>query len=548
MTLIDETFLAKVADAMPASGRLAFRGLADSNWNLHSGATRRILQELGGNYSAEHERSLTFGKLYLSYHRGVLLEAARNYGFDMPGGRRDSDLQLLSKLQHLGAATGLMDFTWDSLVALWFATSIPKGRQCSGKVVVVNLNDTTQFTRFTKPPNEQTLVNLFPLTTEPTEPQFYWEPKFQDEAGNRVLRQRSVFVIGCPTGQEVPIARVSVEIEIPSKEKEIIRRELESLFGVSEQSLFPDVHGFAGANSHSVAITRLYDPEYFESQGSELYQRGEYERSIIAYDECIGLDPSRWRTYYLRANAKAQHKDFLEAKNDYAVALRLLISATENQGTAVRVAYKFFIFMASFNRGNMNYNLGEYNEACTDYEKGMHWWQGREQGVLRYNRANAKAKLGHFEAALEEYDHAIQANVKFSKFNKGNILVAMGRFREALQCYLDEQEQRNSEQTNNNASIMHEVISRIGDRKGVVTIYEPEGTIVSGMATVTVFENEEAQQKHKTLPKGKTEDDGAGKTFVCSGNAGNVGNFGGGDTKGGDGSPGGDGFLLRITW
>ena len=126
MTVIEDRYLSRVADATPQSARLAFRGLPDSSWRLHSGATRRLLRELHDQGKDDQDRSLTFGRLFLSYHRSVLLEPARNYGFDASNGLRDSDLQLLSKLQHFGAATGLLDFTWDALVALWFCTGVPK--------------------------------------------------------------------------------------------------------------------------------------------------------------------------------------------------------------------------------------------------------------------------------------------------------------------------------------------------------------------------------------------------------------------------------------
>jgi hypothetical protein len=42
-------------------------------------------------------------------------------------------------LQHYGAATGLVDFSRDFLIALWFAAHDNKGK--NGKVFVLDIND-----------------------------------------------------------------------------------------------------------------------------------------------------------------------------------------------------------------------------------------------------------------------------------------------------------------------------------------------------------------------------------------------------------------------
>ena len=428
MAAINDKYLTQITDVVPRSGRLAFRGHPDICWKLHSSATRRLLQELNGERPANVQRSLTFGRLYLSYHRSVLLEPARHYGFDTRLGHQDSDLQLLSKLQHLGAATGLLDFTFDSLVALWFATASPQSKQCPGRVVVVDLGDTLHYRRFPTPHDEQTLENIFPLSIVSNDQQFYCEPQFKDEASTRILRQRSVFIIGSPTGPEVAPMRIAAEIAIAAEDKVTLRGELERLFGVSEQTLFPDVHGFARANSPSAAISRLDDPEYFANQGSELYQRGEFERSIFAFDESIRLNPNLWMAYYPRGNANAQIGNYKDAKNDYSTALRLLKSASTTP-RQTRSSIGSYIVMTVFNRGNMHYSLEEYKEACEDYSEAMSLASDEEQGALRYNRANARTKLGHFEAALEDYEYAIRLDVGHAIFNKGNALVALGRLR-----------------------------------------------------------------------------------------------------------------------
>lgn len=63
-----------------------------------------------------------FHNKIIRYHRDILLEPARTRGFDISHGRKISNLQLIAKLQHFGAATGLLECTWKPLVALWFAS------------------------------------------------------------------------------------------------------------------------------------------------------------------------------------------------------------------------------------------------------------------------------------------------------------------------------------------------------------------------------------------------------------------------------------------
>ena len=515
---------------------------------MHSGATRRLFQELGVKDSANEERSSVFGKFYLSYHQSVLLESARNYGFDRNAGQTDTDLQLLSKLQHLGAATGLLDFTLDSLVALWFATATSDSEKCTGKVIVINLNDTIHFQKFSLKHEQQTLEKLFPIAPGPTGRQFFWEPRFHDEAGNRVLRQRSVFVLGRPTGYEIPPDRITMEIEIASEDKDILRKELENLFGVSEQSLFPDLHGFARANSQSTAISRLDDPDYFESQGSELYQRAEYYKSVQAYDMSIELDSKRWRSFYLRGNAKAEIKNFSGAKNDFSEALKLLESSADRSKVPKNMENRFFLFAAMFNMGNMNYNLEKYEESSANYKEAERCGMGEELGILFYNRGNVRAKLGEFEGALRDYDRAVQSNVNFAKFNKGNILIAMGYFKEALECFLDERANHTYPQLENNIAIVRKVIDHIGDRSDIVVIFEQKSEVVKGLPSVILFESQEIMLKHKAGKQENSNEGIVGITYLCSGASGNVGNFGGGEKKGGQGSEGENGFALQITW
>ena len=111
-------YLAEICGSPAASAIYAYRGQEDSRWPLRSAAARRLLR----HYRAGSEREVPyFSRAYIEYHQNVLIDPARTRGFGLDNGRMLSDLEILATLQHFGAATGLLDFTYSPLIALWFA-------------------------------------------------------------------------------------------------------------------------------------------------------------------------------------------------------------------------------------------------------------------------------------------------------------------------------------------------------------------------------------------------------------------------------------------
>ena len=197
----------------------------------------------------------------------------------------------------------------------------------------------------------------------------------------------------------------------------------------------------------------------------------------------------------------------------------------------------------------MRYALGEYEDACKDYGVAIRLAPEGKHAMLWYNRANAKARLGDFASALDDYDHAIRrGNVRHARFNKGNVLIMMGRFEDALECFLEEARIRDSERLRNNIAIMQGLLRRIADRKDTVSIFEQDSELTAGMALVTVFENQEQLSQHNIDPKATLRGPAVDRFYVCSGNSGNAGNFGGRGTDDGEGLQGENGFGLRIAW
>ena len=165
-------------------------------------------------------------------------------------GRKLEDLEVLAEFQHYGAATFLMDFTYNTLVALWFACKEgSNGNSKDGKVVAVNPNDP----KFIQGTQEFKIITLDLLEKKIDEfsldnrKLYQWQPRQQQN--ERIIAQQSIFLFGV------------LEIEInPDEEciidgscKEDIRESLKRIYGITPDMLFPDFDGFA---RHTVRKSR----------------------------------------------------------------------------------------------------------------------------------------------------------------------------------------------------------------------------------------------------------------------------------------------------
>ncbi len=236
-----------------------YRGLANTDWEVESAAFRRLR-----DYSFNSSTGITSSNPQL----GILLEQFQLYilhlidlahmrGFRRRNGARLSDLELLSELQHYGAATCLIDFTVDPLAALWFACREKPGKH--GCVVAVNTENEEDFYNVTPSKLElkiETLINGETL--------WKWEPH---DTNNRIIAQRSVFIFGRPKIEK----GVFEEVTVNADDKSGISSSLRSKFGIGEETLFRDFPGFAA--SHSYDKPYNYDTEALSYLVEEM-QRG----------------------------------------------------------------------------------------------------------------------------------------------------------------------------------------------------------------------------------------------------------------------------------
>ncbi len=124
-----------------------------------------------------------------------LIEDARLQGIDEKNGRELEDLEVLAELQHHGAATCLIDFSYSAQVALWFACGQdPKTPQhCNppnGKVLAVR-KDRAKFKKIT-PELLKEKIDYFLQDGEMAR-LYQWQPR---HLNNRIIAQQSIFLFG----------------------------------------------------------------------------------------------------------------------------------------------------------------------------------------------------------------------------------------------------------------------------------------------------------------------------------------------------------------
>lgn len=119
-------------------GQYLFRGASKDSYKIEASSYRRLPNRDKNN----PDRLLKINQ--------ELLDKARILGHDQRNGQRLSDLELLAELQHFGAATCLIDFSRNTLVALWFACQQSStGKEGNGKIFAIRSDDSARFKTIT---------------------------------------------------------------------------------------------------------------------------------------------------------------------------------------------------------------------------------------------------------------------------------------------------------------------------------------------------------------------------------------------------------------
>jgi hypothetical protein len=263
---------------------LAWRGVVDASWALHSSLYRRFLR---ANGVAPDEPDLT------RFEEDLIAACRKRWRYDNLGA-----LETLAHLQHYGGPTRLLDVSFNPLIALWFA--VEQQRDSAGKPLPdvdgrLFVFDTTD--RHISL-DAKWGGHALPWSTSPGDhwrrslPQVWRPPSYNE----RIPAQNSAFLVGGvpqvyagenmkyrkapgdsdPGGtwkigdvrmaSSVTIAMTSLDrrprggsrptftIRVMAQGKQEIRRVLEENFGYNAASIYPDLFGLARYGADGIPL------------------------------------------------------------------------------------------------------------------------------------------------------------------------------------------------------------------------------------------------------------------------------------------------------
>ena len=265
-------------------------------------------------------------------------------------------MEILAELQHFRAATCLIDFTYNALVALWFACEQEsKKTPEDGKVVTLLTDKGQKFREVTLELFEKDIDYFFLGNGGKVPQQLYkWQPPLQN---NRILAQQSIFVFGA-----VEI-NPDAECIIDGNSKDKICESLKHVHGITGAMLFPDFEGFAGQHNQDVPYTQLAASQY-RKRALQKFKDGKYEEAIADWTEAIKVNPGESSDYQNRG-AAAETLLFQSGAKSINEYKRVIADYTDaiNLDPNAPVSY--------WQRGNLIAKVGRTHEALPDMEKAL---------------------------------------------------------------------------------------------------------------------------------------------------------------------------------
>lgn len=507
--------LLPVAEREDRSRSYAYRGQCDSSWPLQSAAVRRLESS---SQSAGQQGGLDLSDQIVQYTQHHLLREFRNRGYDIVDGRRLSVLECLSTLQHQGAATPFLDFSYSPLVALWFASD-STDPETEGKVFKIDITACQNARNEDTTEHESAFEDILDGLRYPREI-LAWQPPGIGDSSRRALAQQSVLLLSKHDFNHLDAVgdRHLEEFVVKVSDKKPLREDLRSA-GVSENALFPDLAGFAGNNRSKDALS-LPDPYELLSQANAAYNDRNPSLAADLYQSCLDIYPSDNRVKLLLTNAMADARRFHEAHKLLSEIESW--AETELSDTAKSNYY--------FNKANVEAALGMHQEAINNYDISL---QLELRLGARFNRANSLASLRQYTEAIADYGQC--QDYAAAKFNAGNVHAAMFDYEGAEVCFsaaIQSQPDNENFQTNRNTILQARAL--IEGQQYENRVYEIAGSDAPGIMIWVAHEGALRTPPNQSLP--------------LVGNVGNQGNVGYLNLRGGQGFGGAIGNAIVVVF
>ena len=388
------------------SGKYVFRGVIDESYKIEATTYLRLKDE-NGNFINQGDNS---PESLLRINQEIINQARHQGHY-----RELNDLDLLAELQHFGAATCLIDFTENPLIALWMACREESDENTDGKVYAVDIEDQSEFKIVDYNLLKDPIYEFFKRNEQGRYQLYQWVPNYQNNG--RVLAQQSIFLFG---GEEIV---ETYNYIVPKDSKKILRNQLNRSLGIDERSLFPDFAGFARQQAHDrsydrpriqIDIPSAFDSnqvnetsevinndiqneslaQYYLNWGREMYQKDMVDEAIQIFSYGISLRPRELLLGFLysdRAFAYYNTGELQLALEDYNESICLIPDPTAS---------------TYYSRGRVSHDMGAYVEALDDFDQAI----SRDSGNADYYfwRAMTHYKRETYSEALFDLDRAIE--------------------------------------------------------------------------------------------------------------------------------------------
>ena len=303
---------------------LAFRGQEEDCWPLLSSAERRLRK-------AQPDANAVPNEVFIRYHQD-LVDICKLKRFSDRDRESFTELELLADLQHHRAATCLIDFSRNALVALWFAC---EDSSKNGKVFLVDTANSRSFFEINRDDMQRSITDILKFETrelgnlrasnsshpessalEISVQKFWrWTPASLNE---RIPAQHSLFIFAPISSGKLD----TEEILIDSQSKARIRNDLRDLHDIHEQTLFPDFVGFAYTQRHDATYRYASFSDHLR-RGIQAAQRGEHTQSREHFDSAIAIEPSNWRGHYERGRLYSLAREWDHSIEDLTQAISM---------------------------------------------------------------------------------------------------------------------------------------------------------------------------------------------------------------------------------